>query len=134
MKLLIYFFIFLCLTVVSCTSPKTVDVFEFNDSICNFDTIQAQKEEYCFHVTYYNHGNSPLYLTEVKPQCSCTTPEYENDALLPGDSAQIDIYFQSYLQSFDIMQTITVKYFYNDVENEKNIYLKGYVIPRVLDL
>lgn len=125
---------FICISLGSCTSRKTVEILEFNDSIYWFDTIQAQKEEYCFLFTFYNRGVSPLYITEVKPECSCTFAEFSTDAVVPGDSAQIEVYYQSYSQSEDINQSIMVKYYYNDQETEKKIRITGYVLPREIDL
>lgn len=133
MKYYLFFFMVISLTFANCTPHKTSQVFEFRDSIYYFDTIQAQKEDYCFRFTCYNRGDSPLYLTEVKGECSCTYAEFSTDALIPGDSAQIDVYYQSYLQSFDVIKKLKVKYFYKDIEDEKTIRIKGYVIPRVLD-
>lgn len=133
MKNLPFIFMLVCLSLGSCTSHKTVEILDFNDSIYWFDTIQAQKEEYCFQFTYHNRGTSPLYITEAKAQCSCTVAEFSSEALAPGDSAQIDVYYQSYSQSEDINQSIMVKYFYNDQEAEKKIRIKGYVIPREID-
>lgn len=134
MKNLLFLLMLICLTFGSCSSHKTVEILNFNDSIYWFDTIQAQKEEYCFQFTYHNRGTSPLYITEAKAECSCTVAEFSTEALAPGDSAQIDVYYQSYSQSEDIRQKILVKYFYNDKEEEKIIHIKGYVIPREIDL
>lgn len=134
MRHLLYIFLVISLTVCSCTSKKTLEVLEFKDSICCFDTIQAQQDDYCFKFIYYNNGTFPLYLTEVEPECSCTKAVFSKDALAPGDSAQIELYYFSFLQSFHVEQRISVKYYYNEQDFERGIFIKGYVIPRVLDL
>ena len=42
-----------------------------------------------------NTGKSDLILTQVKPSCGCTTPDWPKEAIAPGESGEIKFSFNS---------------------------------------
>lgn len=42
-----------------------------------------------------NQGDIPLIINDVKTQCGCTTTKVSNDPILPSNSQEIEIYFDS---------------------------------------
>jgi hypothetical protein len=67
---------------------------QFKSEEFDFGTIkQGDVVEYSFVFT--NTSKEPVSLTSVKPSCGCTVPEWPREALKPGESAKIDVKFNS---------------------------------------
>ncbi|WP_262149348.1 DUF1573 domain-containing protein [Chryseobacterium foetidum] len=66
----------------------------------NFDFGKIKKGDKVNHVyEITNTGKNPLVISEVKPGCGCTAPEFTKDPILPGKKGQITLSFDS--SSFD---------------------------------
>jgi hypothetical protein len=44
---------------------------------------------------YTNEGNVPLVLTNVRPSCGCTAPNWSREPLMPGETGVINVTFYS---------------------------------------
>lgn len=49
--------------------------------------------EHAYEVT--NTGDNPLIISQVKPGCGCTAPDYTKDPILPGKKGSITLKFDS---------------------------------------
>ena len=49
--------------------------------------------EHIYEVT--NTGTNPLIISQVKPGCGCTVPDYTKDPILPGQKGKITLKFDS---------------------------------------
>ena len=58
---------------------------------------KGDKVEHAYEVT--NTGANPLVISEVKPACGCTVPDYTKEPILPGQKGKITLKFDS--ASFD---------------------------------
>ena len=66
----------------------------------NFDFGNIKKGEKVNHVyEITNTGTNPLIISEVKPGCGCTAPDYTKDPIMPGKKGKITLSFDS--ASFD---------------------------------
>ena len=66
----------------------------------NFDFGNIKKGDKVNHVyEVTNTGKNPLVISEVKPGCGCTAPEFTKDPILPGKKGKITLSFDS--SSFD---------------------------------
>lgn len=65
------------------------------------------------HHTYEitNTGTNPLIISEVKPGCGCTIPEFTKDPILPGQKGKITLKFES--EGFDGVVHKTAEVFAN---------------------
>lgn len=75
--------------------------------------------------TVTNTGDKPLILSNVKPSCGCTTPEWSQDPIMPKKSAKIKVgYNTAGMGAFNKM----IEVFSNDPVNSRSvIYIKGNV-------
>lgn len=75
--------------------------------------------------TVTNTGDKPLVISNVKPSCGCTTPEFSTDPIMPGKSAKIKVGYNTTLNgAFNKM----IEVFSNDPANSRSvIYIKGNV-------
>lgn len=58
---------------------------------------KGEKVEHVYEVT--NTGKNPLVISEVKPGCGCTVPDFTKEPILPGKKGKITLHFDS--SSFD---------------------------------
>lgn len=66
----------------------------------NFDfgkIKKGDKVEHVYEIT--NTGKNPLIISEVKPGCGCTAPDFTKDPIMPGKKGKITLHFDS--SSFD---------------------------------
>lgn len=82
----------------------------FSESDFKFGKIKkGDKVEHVYEVT--NTGTNPLVISEVKPGCGCTVPDFTKDPILPGQKGKITLKFDS--SSFDGMVTKQAEVFAN---------------------
>lgn len=82
----------------------------FSESDFKFGKIKkGDKVEHVYEVT--NTGTNPLVISEVKPACGCTVPDYTKDPILPGQKGKITLKFDS--TNFDGMVTKQAEVFAN---------------------
>ena len=82
-------------------------VAKFESMEYDFGTItEGDKVEHVFKVT--NEGTADLVISEVKPSCGCTVPEYTKTAIAPGANGDIKVIFNSAGKSGNQEKTVTV--------------------------
>jgi hypothetical protein len=82
----------------------------FSESDFKFGKIKkGDKVEHVYEVT--NTGTNPLVISEVKPACGCTVPDYTKDPILPGQKGKITLKFDS--TNFDGQVTKQAEVFAN---------------------
>lgn len=96
------------LTVESTRAASTNGVdLKFDNEVFNFGKIkQGEVAKHSFKLT--NTGMKDLILKDVKPSCGCTVPEWPKNAIKPGETAQIDVKFNSAGKLGKQKKTITV--------------------------
>lgn len=73
---------------------KPLTTVAFAETDFNFGEIKkGNKVEHVFEVT--NTGKNPLIISNVKPGCGCTVPDYTKDPILPGKKGKITLHFDS---------------------------------------
>ncbi|MFZ4930041.1 MULTISPECIES: DUF1573 domain-containing protein [unclassified Chryseobacterium] len=96
----------------------------FDKTTFDYGTIKPSSDGTRFF-TVTNSGDKPLIISNVKPSCGCTTPEFSQDPIMPGKSAKIKVgYNTSIPGGFNKM----IEVFSNDPANSRSvIYIKGNV-------
>ncbi len=59
-----------------------------------YGTIQKGGNGDCQFI-FWNDGNEPLILQNVKASCGCTTPKYTQKPVMPGESGVIDVHYNT---------------------------------------
>ncbi len=96
----------------------------FETPIYDFGTIK-QGELVDFTFKFKNTGLSPLIVKSAKATCGCTVPKPSNEPILPGESGEIPVTFNSSGKADDITKTITVTT--NAYPNRTQVKLVGFV-------
>lgn len=74
--------------------PEFTTTMEFESTEFDFGVVDAgEKVRHVFKFT--NTGDAPLILTNVKGSCGCTVPYFPQDPILPGESSEIEVQFDS---------------------------------------
>lgn len=93
------------------TGPNTTLALSKNSH--DFGKVKkGNKVQHVFEIT--NTGKNPLVISEVKPACGCTAPDYTKEPILPGKKGKVTLSFDS--SSFDGPQSKYADVFAN-VEN-----------------
>ncbi|MDX2064053.1 MAG: DUF1573 domain-containing protein [Bacteroidia bacterium] len=75
-------------------STLPVTTVQFEHMAHDFGRItEGEKVSHTFQFT--NTGTEPLQITEVKPTCGCTTPNYSKEPIAPGAKGFVEVLFDS---------------------------------------
>lgn len=73
---------------------ENVPSFEFENELHDFGSItQGEKVSYSFK--FKNTGKKNLIISSANGSCGCTVPQYPKNPIAPGQSASIDVVFNS---------------------------------------
>ncbi|WP_333854225.1 DUF1573 domain-containing protein [Epilithonimonas sp.] len=73
---------------------KPLTTIAFSETDHNFGDIKkGEKVEHVYEVT--NTGTNPLIISNVKPGCGCTVPDFTKEPILPGKKGKITLHFDS---------------------------------------
>lgn len=60
----------------------------------NYGTVAKGGNGDC-EFTFVNEGNEPLILSNVKASCGCTTPKWTKEPIMPGQSGEIKVHYNT---------------------------------------
>lgn len=117
-------------TADNSTTANAADapVMKFDKDIHDFGKIKGgDKVTYDFKFT--NTGKSPLIITDATATCGCTKPVWPTTPVKPGESAAINVTFNSAgkMGLQDKMITITA----NTKPAQSMVHLIGEIVPNV---
>jgi hypothetical protein len=73
---------------------KPLTTVAFSESDFQFGKIKkGQQVEHIYEVT--NTGKNPLIISQVKPGCGCTAPDYTKEPIMPNKTGKITLKFDS---------------------------------------
>jgi len=75
-------------------SNQPVTTIALSESNFDFGKVKkGDKVEHIYEVT--NTGTNPLVISEVKPGCGCTVPDFTKEPIMPGKKGKITLHFDS---------------------------------------
>ncbi|UMQ39917.1 DUF1573 domain-containing protein [Chryseobacterium sp. Y16C] len=75
-------------------SNQPLTTIALSESNFDFGKIKkGDKVEHVYEIT--NTGTNPLVISEVKPGCGCTAPDFTKEPILPGKKGKITLHFDS---------------------------------------
>jgi hypothetical protein len=114
---------------VSATEPEdTVNVPEITFEETTFDFGEVTEGETVEHVyRFTNTGKAPLLIGGARSTCGCTVPEWPEEPILPGESGEITVRFNTNNKRNKQTKPITIVA--NTYPANERIYLTGFVRP-----
>ncbi len=117
---------FLIANVYGQTTDTAVGELTFEKEIIEFGTIN-QNENGLRVFKFTNTGNAPVVITQVKTSCGCTVASKPEKPVLPGESAQIEVNYDT-KKIGKFSKSVTV------ISNAKNpnkvLKIKGEIIKK----
>ncbi|MCB0675665.1 MAG: DUF1573 domain-containing protein [Saprospiraceae bacterium] len=101
-------------------------VMTFETTEIDYGTIDQGSEPYRFF-KFSNTGDEPLIIKNAKGSCGCTVPTYPTEPILPGESAEIKVrYDTNRLGKFTKTVTLTT----NETEERRVLRIKGEILKK----
>jgi hypothetical protein len=79
--------------IVSITA-QTGPIMQFDSDEVNYGEIQKNAESLRTW-KFSNIGDEPLVITNAKGSCGCTVPTWPKEPIMPGESAEIEIRYDT---------------------------------------
>jgi hypothetical protein len=128
------------LVLVSCkTKPKEESEEVSNDSIPrttilfeepNFNFGQITQGETVEHIFFFtNTGDNDLKIETVQASCGCTTPNYTDEVVKPGQKSKISVKFNSAGREGNQSKTVNI-YANTDPEKTQVHFTAQVVLPK----
>lgn len=93
-------------------------------AVYNFgEIIEGEKAEHTFQLV--NTGTKNFVISRAEGSCGCTVPLYPKEPIAPGDTASIQVTFNSEGKHDEQNKTVTVHC--NVAERALTLYMKGFV-------
>jgi hypothetical protein len=83
-------------------------VIAFETMSHDFGTFKEENGPVKHQFKFFNKGNAPLLITDVKASCGCTTPDWTKSPVLPGQSGLVSASFDPSKRPGNFDKTITV--------------------------
>ena len=107
-------------------NEKAYAKIEFDSVVYDYGKIKKNSDGNCVF-KYKNIGTDVLFITRVAKSCGCTTPEFSREPLMPGQSAEIKVGYDTKLVG-KFNKKITV--FSNAINNSVILTIKGEVVEK----
>lgn len=122
--------LFIAATIGMTTAQDfTVPVFTPATTIVDFGEVDSKTDVGYRILKFTNDGATPLTITNIKPSCGCTVPEWPTEPIKPGKSSEIKIKYDI-TRIGGISKTITVTTNEPDGKDaDGNIKFKQHIIP-----
>ena len=89
------------------SNDAKVAILKFKTEVIDYGTVK-QNSDGTRIFTFTNEGDAPLLITKVKTSCGCTVPSYSKAPIMPGDSGELEIrYDTKRLGAFTKTVTVT---------------------------
>ena len=100
---------------------------EFEFSEINYGEIEKGAES-LRTFKFKNTGDAPLIISDVKRSCGCTTPKFTNTPVMPGETGEIQVSYDTQRMGY-FHKTLTVSS--NAKDNETaTLQIKGTVVEK----
>jgi hypothetical protein len=123
-KLIVIVLAVLCIELKTQAQSKIV----FDKVEHDFGTFKEEDGLQTHSFTFVNKGNTPLILNNVMASCGCTTPEWTQKPIAPGEKGFIKVSYNPQGRPGPFNKTITVS---TNAENAQTVLrIGGMVEPR----
>ena len=86
------------------------------------DLMQGKEVETVF--TFKNTGSDSLYIDNVRTACGCTSPEWEDVSVAPGEMGRVTVIYDAEDEGYF---NKWIKVYFNGYRKAEKIWIEGYV-------
>lgn len=114
--------IFAGLFLTATLAFASAQTISFDKTTFDYGNVKAGADGHRFFVVK-NTGDKPLIISKVQASCGCTTPEWSQDPIMPGKTAQIKVGYNTTLVG---PFTKIIEVYSNDPANSRSVInIKG---------
>jgi glycosyltransferase involved in cell wall biosynthesis len=124
-SLTIVFLFFFHITVLAQINTAKIT---FINEVHDFGTIEEASGTAQYTFKFVNSGTDSIKLNSVRASCGCTTPYWEKNALMPGDTGKIEVAYNPLNRPGKFAKTVTVRT--SGEPETKILRISGYVEPK----
>lgn len=99
----------------------------FYETEYNFGTL-IQGEKVAHKFKFKNTGEGNLVISNVKPSCGCTSPQWTREPVKPGEEGYVELTFDS--ANKNGIQNKTARIYANTNPNEHVLYIRCDVVAK----
>ncbi|MEA3445228.1 MAG: DUF1573 domain-containing protein [Bacteroidota bacterium] len=127
-KVVLSIVVFLAFTFANISLAQEKAYIKFEKTVYDYGTIKESDGKAMSTFSFTNTGNIPLIITNVKPNCGCTTPEYSKQPIPPKGKGYVKAAYDPKNRPGAFNKTIRIT---TNAENSNVILrIKGNVIAR----
>lgn len=116
--------IFAALFLTASLTFATAQTISFDKTTHDYGTVKNGADGHRMF-TVKNTGDKPLIISKVQASCGCTTPEWSQDPIMPGKTAQLKVGYNTTITG---PFTKIIEVYSNDPENSRAVInIKGNV-------
>ncbi len=120
--------IFAGIALISLSAFASAQTISFDRTTWDYGKIKPGSDGHRYF-TVKNTGDKPLIISKVQASCGCTTPEWSQDPIMPGQTSKIKVGYNTNLVDPNGFQKL-IEVYSNDPANSRSvIYIKGAVDP-----
>lgn len=114
--------------IVGFAAFASAQTITFDRTTWDYGKIKPGSDGHRFF-TVKNTGDKPLIISKVQASCGCTTPEWSQEPILPGKTAQIKVGYNTNIVDPNGFNKI-IEVYSNDPKNSRSVIsIKGTVDP-----
>jgi hypothetical protein len=100
----------------------------FKNPVHDFGKIKEDGGKVSYKFAFVNTGASPVLITDVRPTCGCTAPDWSKAPIPPGGSGYVTAIFNPVGRPGAFTKYLDVKT--NNPSGNKRLTIKGEVLPK----
>ena len=99
----------------------------WDKTVHDFEKFQEADGVVVANFEFINTGNEPLYITNVRASCGCTSPEWSKEPVKPGDKGYVKVAYNPNKRPGKFNKSVTVTT--NEFQPTSVLRIMGDVIP-----
>jgi hypothetical protein len=116
-------------TKVEVTTTDKADgpVMQFEEEVMDYGVIEYDSDPFRYF-SFTNTGTEPLIISNARGSCGCTVPTYPTDPIMPGETGQIKVRYDTKRAGSKFTKFVTLTT--NEAEPTRKLTIKGEVLPK----
>ena len=109
-------------------ADKNKGQIKFEETVYDFGNIKEDGGKVTHEFTFTNVGKDPVKITDARAQCGCTTPEYPQEEIAPGESGTVKVTYNPLGRPGGFTKTVTVRS--TGTPGKVILKIRGTVLPK----
>ncbi|MEM8523427.1 MAG: DUF1573 domain-containing protein [Bacteroidota bacterium] len=114
-------------TKTEVTTPAEGAVMTFDQELVDYGVIEYNSDPFRYF-NFTNTGTEPLIISNARGSCGCTVPTYPTDPIMPGETGQIKVKYDTKRAGSKFTKFVTLTT--NEANPTRKLTIKGEVLPK----